>query len=33
VDPGDMVNPAKVSIQWDDGTESWVGIHDVRLGQ
>jgi hypothetical protein len=32
IDPGDMVNPAKVLIQWDDGTESWVGVHDVRLG-
>jgi len=30
VDPGDMVNPAKVLISWDDGTESWVSIADVR---
>ena len=31
VDPADMVNPAKVLIHWEDGTESWVGISDVRL--
>lgn len=31
VDPGDMVNPAKVLILWDDQTESWVSINDVRM--
>jgi hypothetical protein len=31
VDPGDMVNPAKALINWDDGAESWVSIKDVRV--
>lgn len=25
------VQPGQVGIQWDDGTQSWVGLHDVRL--
>ncbi len=25
------VQPGQVGIQWDDGAQSWVGIHDVRL--
>jgi hypothetical protein len=27
----DAVQGAQVGIQWDDGSQTWVGLHDVRL--
>ncbi len=33
LDWGDMVNPAKAFLNWEDGSESWVAMADVRLIQ